>query len=284
MEGVHAKGSFIFLQTWALGRAANPDVLTEDGNYPYVSASSIVLTTSKSTTMAPRPLAQEEIDTYVESYANAATNAIEAGFDGVEIDASNGYLIDQFLQDVSNTRTDEYGGSIENRSRFGLRIVDAAVEAIGAERTGVRLSPWGRYQDMRMLDPIPQFSHFVSSLATKHPNLAYLHLNESVTGPTLPNGDTKPGIWSPRPLISCTDYTRDMALDVAEGKGDLIAFGRLFISNPDLPFRLRHNLPLMLPDRKAFYTHSDEPDTEEGYTSYAFSAESERAQRGGYLL
>lgn len=145
-SAVHAKGSFIFVQLWALGRAASPDILTEEGNYPYISASDIPLSSAKSTTAPPRPLTVEEIDKYVKLYATAAKNAVEAGFDGVEIHGANGYLIDQFLQDVSNKRTDDYGGSVENRSRFGLRVVDAIAKAIGAERTAIRLSPWGRYQ------------------------------------------------------------------------------------------------------------------------------------------
>ncbi|KAJ3523998.1 hypothetical protein NMY22_g11191 [Coprinellus aureogranulatus] len=279
-----------------VGRAASPDILAEEGNYPYVSASDVALSTSKSTNAPPRPLTHAEIDKYYQLYATAAKNAVEAGFDGVEIHGANGYLIDQFLQDVSNKRTDEYGGSIENRSRFGLRVVDAIVKAIGAERTAIRLSPWGRYQDMRMADPVPQFSHFVSSLAQQHPNLAYVHLVEPARGPSIvPNGprhgeedpaellkesnDFVRKIWAPRPLISCTEYTRETALEVAEKKGDIIGFGRLFISNPDLPFRLQHNLPLTTPDQKTFYTHSDEPTAAHGYVDYPFSKEFEEWHR-----
>jgi NADPH2 dehydrogenase len=160
-DAVHAKNSFIYLQLWALGRAAKPEVLTEEGDLPYVSASSVPLKKRDSTTpsslkardlrdQTPRPLTVPEIQQYVKDYAQAARNAIEAGFDGVEIHGANGYLIDQFLQDVTNERTDEYGGSIERRSRFGLEVVKAVVDAIGADRTGIRFSPWGVFQGERV--------------------------------------------------------------------------------------------------------------------------------------
>lgn len=142
-NAAHAKKSSIYLQLWALGRAARPEHLH---GHPYVGASSIRLSTASADTPDPRPLTIPEIDEYVGLYTTAAKNAMTAGFDGVEIHSANGYLLDQFLQDVSNNRTDEYGGSIENRSRFGLRVVDAIVSAIGADRTGIRLSPWSTYQ------------------------------------------------------------------------------------------------------------------------------------------
>jgi NADPH2 dehydrogenase len=139
-EAVHEKGSFIFLQLWALGRTADLVVLAKENNSPHVSASPILLPGQLE---VPRALTTDEIKEYVATYAAAAKNAIRAGFDGVEIHGANGYLIDQFIQDVTNERTDEYGGSIENRARFALEITDAVVEAVGAERTGFRISPWG---------------------------------------------------------------------------------------------------------------------------------------------
>ena len=148
-QAVHSKKSFIFMQIWATGRAAIADVLqaSEDPSLPYVSASSIPL--SDRPNPPPRPLTIPEIKDYVQSFADAAVNAVQkAGFDGVEIHAANGYLIDQFTQDVSNVRTDEYGGSIENRCRFCLEVVDAVVNAVGAERTGIRFSPWSKFQGM----------------------------------------------------------------------------------------------------------------------------------------
>ncbi|RXW17555.1 hypothetical protein EST38_g8287 [Candolleomyces aberdarensis] len=284
-DGVHAKRSYIFLQLWALGRTATASVLTEEGNYPLVAPSPISLSGSPSDAPAPRALSIAQIDRYVGFYVQAAKNAIEAGFDGVEIHGANGYLIDQFLQDVSNTRTDEYGGNIENRSRFGLRVVDEVVKAIGAEKTAIRLSPWGRFQDMKMHDPIPQFSHFVSSLVESHPKLAFVHLVEPP--PIAERTDVKHlskipeesndfirKIWAPRPLVTTGGYTREDALKVvADNKGALVGFGRHFISNPDVPFRLEHNLPLTPVDRSTIYTPSDKKGTEKGYIDYPFSEE-----------
>ena len=148
-DAVHAKGSFIFLQLWALGRVASPGVLSEEGGFDVVGASPIRyngVTAAGDESVVPRELTAAELKEYVELYTKAAKNAIEAGFDGVEVHAANGYLLDQFLQSVSNDRTDEYGGSIQNRLRFPLEVVDAVVKAVGAERTGVRVSPWNDFQ------------------------------------------------------------------------------------------------------------------------------------------
>jgi NADPH2 dehydrogenase len=144
-DAVHAKGSFIFLQLWALGRVADRNVLKQEGGFDLVGPSPISLSGNKDSA-TPRELTVAEIKEYVQLYAKAARNAIEAGFDGVEIHGANGYLLDQFLQSESNKRTDEYGGSIENRIRFPLEVVDAVVKAVGAERTGVRISPWSEFQ------------------------------------------------------------------------------------------------------------------------------------------
>ena len=143
------KGSFIYLQLWALGRVAKPQQLAkEDPSLPYVSASDVKLS-ARADGPAPRPLTIQEIKEYIQLFAIAASNAVQkAGFDGVEIHGANGYLPDQFLQDVSNTRTDEYGGSVENRTRFVLEIVDAVAKAVGEKKTGIRLSPWSTYQGM----------------------------------------------------------------------------------------------------------------------------------------
>lgn len=146
---VHAKGCYIFLQIQALGGAASIDVLSsESPPFPYVAASAV----SQGYPGIPRPLTTEEISEYVQLFATAASNAVEgAGFDGVEIHGANGYLVDQFLQDVTNQRDDKYGGSIENRVRFGLEVVDAVVHAVGAEKVGIRLSPWSRYNSKYLL-------------------------------------------------------------------------------------------------------------------------------------
>lgn len=143
-DAVHARGSFIFLQLYAQGRMSDPAELRKrDPSFPFVSASAVPLV---GTTETPRPLTAPEIAEYVQLHAAAAANAVHrAGFDGVEVHCANGYLIDQFLQDVSNTRTDAYGGSVEKRSRFGLEIVDAVARAVGAKKTAVRFSPWSKF-------------------------------------------------------------------------------------------------------------------------------------------
>jgi NADPH2 dehydrogenase len=138
---VHEKGSYIYAQLWALGRSSRPEVIEAEG-HDYVGAGSI----RQSGNPNPRPLTTSEVREYVQLYANAAVNAVhKAGFDGIELHGANGYLIDQFLQDVSNDRTDEYGGSVENRSRFGLEVIDAVVKAIGQEKTAIRISPFGTF-------------------------------------------------------------------------------------------------------------------------------------------
>jgi NADPH2 dehydrogenase len=130
------------MQIWALGRAAQPDNLEKEGPFPYVSSSNVAMSDGRP---APRPLTIPEIKEYVESFAQAAKNAIEAGFDGVEIHGANGYLVDQFIREATNKRDDIYGGSIENRARFPLEIVDAVSKAVGQERTAIRFSPWGSF-------------------------------------------------------------------------------------------------------------------------------------------
>lgn len=139
-DAVHAKGSFIWLQLWALGRAANPEVKQAEGTGDLVSASDYRMTDNSP---QPRPLTEDEIQQYIKEYGQAAENAVKkAGFDGVEIHGANGYLIDQFTQDVSNRRSDQWGGSVENRSRFALEVTKSVISKVGAERTGIRLSPW----------------------------------------------------------------------------------------------------------------------------------------------
>ncbi|KAL1943308.1 hypothetical protein VTO73DRAFT_4383 [Trametes versicolor] len=277
VDAVHAKGSYIYLQLWALGRAANPaELRAENPDYPYVSASDVPLP-EKSDGEAPRPLTIPEIKQYVEAYAQAARNAVYgAGFDGVEVHCAHGYLIDQFIQDTSNKRTDEYGGSIENRCRFALEAIDAVVNAIGEAKTGFRLSPWSTFQGMRMADPIPTFTYLVTKLAQDYPDLAFLHQVEpgvaggwDIDAKTGESNDFIRKIWFPRPLISAGRYTRESAIARAEETGELTAFGRLFISNPDLPLRLRKNLPLNGWDRAVYHL----PEEPHGYIDYLFADE-----------
>ncbi|EGN94614.1 hypothetical protein SERLA73DRAFT_188596 [Serpula lacrymans var. lacrymans S7.3] len=273
-DAVHAKGSFIYLQLWALGRAADPSILTKENNSPYVSASGIPLS-GKS--FIPQPLTIFEIEEYVRAYATAASNAVhKAGFDGVEIHGANGFLVDQFLQDVSNKRTDEYGGSIEKRSRFALEVVDAIAQAIGPQKTAIRLSPWSPFLDMCMENPVPTFSYLVTQLL-KYP-LAYVHVVEArhngtteFLGAASDLNDFIRDIWGDRPYISAGGYDREGALRRVEDKGGLIAFGKKYIPNPDLPFRLLKNLPLTAEDRETFYQPGNL--TPSGYTDFPFAGE-----------
>jgi len=275
-EAVHAKGSYIFVQMWGLGRSAAPDVLAAEG-YPYVAPSDIGFKLRPSP-HPPRPLTVPEIKEYVKLFAKAAHNAVHiAGFDGIELHAANGYLVDQFFQPCTNNRTDEYGGSIENRNRFGLEVLDAICKAIGPQKVGIRLSPWGRFQEMGMDDPIPQFSHLVQRIVENHPDMAYIHVVEPrVNGSEDRNmaevgshesNDFLRKIWAPRPLISAGGYTRDLAIKACSEKGDLTAFGRPFIANPDLPLRLFADVPLTPYDRKTFYVY----ESKVGYLDYPFA-------------
>ncbi|KAJ7248503.1 hypothetical protein C8J57DRAFT_1358402 [Mycena rebaudengoi] len=272
-DRVHAQGSFMYLQLWALGRAAAADILAQEG-LPYVSASDVPLPGKA----APRPLAVEEIQEYVQLYATAASNAVhKAGFDGVEIHAANGYLLDQFLHDRSNVRTDAYGGSPENRTRFPLEVADAVVKAVGQKKTALRISPWGTYLDMHFDDPKPTYAHLVTQLRARYPDLAYLHVVEQRVDGTETveikagySNDFIRDIWRDRRLISAGGYTRESAIDAAERKGDLVAFARPYIANPDLPYRLLHGIALAIGDRALYYAPgSVDP---KGYTDYPTAA------------
>ncbi|KAJ5625315.1 hypothetical protein N7510_001624 [Penicillium lagena] len=270
---VHKNGSFIFMQLWHVGRAARQQALDKAG-LQMVSSSNIPISNEHPT---PRPMTTEEIWECILSFAQAAKNAIEAGFDGVELHAANGYLIDQFIQDNCNQRTDKWGGSIENRSRFCIEIVKAVVDVIGAHRTAVRLSPFSEFQGMRMKNPIPQFSDLITRL--KDFNLAYLHLIEPrVSG----NEDKEAGehesldfalkIWAnSSPIILAGGYSFKKASQFLDSylrnESVAFAFGRYFISNPDLPFKLANNITLTKYQRETFYKVKS-PD---GYTSYPFS-------------
>jgi NADPH2 dehydrogenase len=162
-DEVHKRGSFIFCQLWALGRSAEEEVLKAH-NFDVVSASDIPLTKGAT----PRPLSLDEIKRYMSHFAIAARNAVRAGFDGIEIHGANGYLVDQFLQDVTNKRTDEYGGSVENRCRFALEVIQACVDSIGAEKTAIRLSPWGMFQGTR--NTLPEARLQINTICDRNAN------------------------------------------------------------------------------------------------------------------
>lgn len=270
-DAVHNKGSYIYLQLWALGRAANPAFLAQAG-HPLLSASDIPMKSAFSDEIhQPRSMTEREIQDSIADFRNAAKNAISAGFDGVEIHGANGYLVDQFLQDVSNTRTDKWGGNLANRSRLAVEVTRAVAAEIGNQRTAIRLSPWSRYQGMRMEDPIPQFSDVVRQLAQL--KLAYLHACE-------PDERDKDGDlnWlleaygNSSPVLVAGNYNGDSAktaVDSVYANHDVvIAFGRPYIANPDLPFRVKRGLPFAQFDPATMYGQGSE-----GYTDYPFSQE-----------
>ncbi|KZP09248.1 FMN-linked oxidoreductase, partial [Athelia psychrophila] len=277
VDAVHAKGSFIYLQLWALGRQADPAELKRDNASNEYTAASAIPTVSLFTGETV-----EEIQEFVALYATAASNAVhKAGFDGVEVHGASGYLVDQFLQDVSNNRTDNYGGSVENRSRFALEVIKAIVAAVGEKKTALRLSPWSTVQGMGMSNPVPQFTHLVCAIRDLYPEFAYLHVIEPRVNnyedvETIPahkwaERDALYALWAPKPLISAGGYDRELGLDVAQKTGRLVAYGRLFISNPDLVRRLKENLPLAKGNRATYYSPRDY--TPAGYTDYPFAQE-----------
>lgn len=268
-EAVHKAGGKIFLQLWHVGRVAHS--LFINGETP-VSSSAVAIRGETHTPRGPKPfetpraLTLGEIPGVIEQYRQGAKNALAAGFDGVEVHGANGYLPDQFLRDGVNKRTDAYGGSIENRARFLLEAVRAAVDVWGKDRVGVRLSPSATFNDMSDSDPEKTFSHIVRALSGI--GIAYVHLTEGNAADEEHGGKVIPTAFF-RPLfkgamIACGDYDREKAeATVGNGKADLVAFGRPFISNPDLPRRLREGKPLAPADPSTFYGGS-----EKGYTDY----------------
>ncbi|KAL2108299.1 hypothetical protein VUR80DRAFT_3981 [Thermomyces stellatus] len=269
-DEVHRKGSFIFCQIFAMGRTAMAEMAEKDG-VDIVGPSAIALEGRP----VPRAMTVEEIRQSVGEFAAAARNAIRAGFDGVEIHGANGFLIDQFIQDVSNKREDEYGGSVENRSRFVHEVLKAVVEAIGAERVGLRLSPWSQYQGMGMENPIPQFEDVIAKAGAL--DLAYLHLIESRTSGGEDCDHTERldfayRVWNGPFLIAGGYDMADAQRLVDEeypDKNIMVMFGRYFIANPDLVYRAKEGLQLGKWDRSSFYI----PGSGVGYVDYPFSKE-----------
>lgn len=276
-SAVHAKGGYIFLQLWHVGRNSHSSLHPEEG-LP-VAPSAIAISVGKARTAdfgqtdyeTPRALETNELPGIVADYRKAAENAKDAGFDGVEIHSANGYLLDQFLQDGTNRRTDVYGGSIENRARLLFEVTDAVIEVWGKDRVGVRLAPYGTFGDMHDSNSKALFDHVLKGLSAK--GIAYAHLVEPrATSPGM-NGAIDHS--QPRTakifreafsgvLLSAGGYTvADAEATLDEGLADAIVFGRLFIANPDLPERLRLNAALNTPDRTTFYG-----GTEAGYIDY----------------
>lgn len=267
-QAVHAAGSKIVAQIWHVGRITHPD-LTGGAQpvAPSAIAPQVVAYTRNGKVEAPVPhaLTLDEIAEVVAQFRRAAANAIRAGFDGVEIHGANGYLVDQFLRDGANQRTDAYGGSIENRCRFALEVVDAVVAEIGAGRVGIRLSPVTPANDLSDSHPQALFGHLVEQLDQR--GIAFLHFVEGATGGPrdLPGFDYAGARQAFKgTYIANNGYDRQMAIDAVEsGRADAVAFGRQYIANPDLVQRLKQGAALNQPDPQTFYTPGPV-----GYTDY----------------
>ncbi len=256
-SAVHAAGGRIFLQLWHGGRACHP--ILNNGTQP-VAPSAIPITNDRVQTpegkkdyVVPRELADAEIPCIVRGFRLAAINAKAAGFDGVEIHGANGYLIDEFLRDGSNRRSGPYGGSVENRARFLLEIVDAVIDVWGSDRVGLRLSPLNSFNSMLDSDPVGLASYLAGVLNERH--LAYLHIMRTdLLG--IQSGDVLTPVRSvyQGALVSNMGYTAgEAARDITAGKIDAVAFGVPFLANPDLPERFAAEAELNTPDPATFY-------------------------------
>ncbi len=280
-DAVHAKGGLIVNQIWHVGRVSHssmqpggalpvaPSAIAHPGDHMDANGATMPFET-------PRALELDEIAAITQDFVQAARNARSVGFDGVELHGANGYLIDQFLRVGANVRTDQYGGSVENRARFLLETVDAVVAAIGADRVGIRLSPWGGFGGMSEDDGQALWTYVITELGKRE--LAYLHLIEPRADFTNDDGTLDadaPDVAAlftklfGGPVISAGGYKADTALAAVEsGKATAVAFGRTFIANPDLPERIRVGAELNPYNRATFYGGAAE-----GYTDYPFMAE-----------
>ncbi|GLJ29904.1 hypothetical protein SUGI_0591110 [Cryptomeria japonica] len=284
VDAVHAKGGIIFCQLWHVGRASHT-VYQPNGEAPISSTGKAISEEwsilmpggSKAAYSSPRALSMSEIAAVVEEFRKAARNAMCAGFDGVEIHAAHGYLIDQFLKDGVNDRVDDYGGSLHKRCRFAMEVVEAVVGEIGAERTAIRVSPIIDHMGTTDSDPLALTSHLIG-LLNSYP-LAYLHLTEprftkeGLKDKGAEGEMTAAAMWKivkeeyRGRVMRSGGYSRETAMEaVSSGSADMISFGRLFISNPDLPHRFAIEAKLTNYDRSTFYTH----DQVVGYTDYPF--------------
>ena len=278
VEAVHKAGGRIVAQLWHMGRLVHPDL---GGGQPV--APSAVVAPHRALTydgrkayVEPRAMIREDIERVIGDYANAARNAIAAGFDGVQIHGANGYLVDQFLRESSNQRTDGYGGPIENRLRFMSEVVRAVIAEVGADRTGIRLSPNVDSQGAEDSDPLALFTGAAAELARA--GVAWIELREPGPESTFHATETAPispamRAVFPGKIVLNSDYDGASATErMAEGVADAISFGRTFIANPDLVERIRLRSPLNAWDTATFYTQG-----REGYTDYPSFSEQEGA-------
>jgi len=264
-KAVHEAGGRILLQLWHVGRISDPVYL--DGKLPVgpsaIAASGHVsLIRPKKAFVTPRALELEEIPGIVEDYRRGSVLAKEAGFDGVEVHGANGYLLDQFLQDSTNKRSDAYGGPIENRARLMFEVVDAAISVWGPDRVGLHLAPRGDVQEGDS-DPAATFGYVAREAGRR--KIAFLCARESLDEPRLGPMMKQAfgGVFIANQKL--TQETGDLLL--AKGEADAIAYGQLFIANPDLPLRFAKHAPLNMPDPETFYAQGAE-----GYTDYPFLA------------
>ncbi|RCV20700.1 hypothetical protein SEVIR_4G076100v4 [Setaria viridis] len=275
VDAVHRKGALFFCQIWHVGRVSN-NKFQPDEQAPISSTDKQISPDPESGMVysKPRRLQTKEISGIVDDFRRAARNAIEAGFDGVEIHGAHGYLLEQFMKDSSNDRTDEYGGSLENRCRFAVEVIDAIVHEVGAHRVGIRLSPFVDFVDCVDSDPIA-LGHYMIQQLNKHEGFLYCHMVEprmaivdgrrQIPHRLLPFRKAFNGTF-----IAAGGYDREEGNKVvAEGYADLVAYGRLFLANPDLPRRFELDAPLNKYDRSTFYTQ----DPVVGYTDYPFLEE-----------
>jgi len=275
VKAVHDKGGIFICQIWHVGRVSHTSY--QPGGAPppsstnrAVTSGQVILTTGEMVAAStPRAIETEEVAEFVEQYRTAARNAIEAGFDGVELHGAHGYLIDQFLKDRSNDRTDKYGGSLENRSRFMVEVVEAVVKEIGSDRVGIRLSPFTDVQDASDSNPNELAVHVAETL-NKY-DLLYLHVVEprfQFTGVI----QTEDSLWPMRRVyknsfLVAGGFSRESGEEaVKSGRADVVVYGRLFLANPDLPKRFELNAPLNKYNRDTFYGQ----DPVVGYTDYPF--------------
>lgn len=273
-DAVHEKGGLIFAQLWHTGRVGHST--DRYGRLP-VAPSAIAIEGMKHFTSqglkdyeTPRELTKDEIMQIIADYRQAALNAIEAGFDGVQLHAANGYLPNQFLADSSNKRTDAYGGSIENKSRFIVEVMQTLIEAVGGERTGIKISPLNPYAGMVFDDPVASYRHLLSELDKLE--FCFIELSRrSRMHPLLehyPQGDEMEifGKMTRHTIIANGGYTREAGEEeLKKGIARFISFGVNFLANPDLPERFALNAPLNQPDTATFFGGS-----EKGYTDYAY--------------
>ncbi|KAF3044404.1 hypothetical protein E8E12_010296 [Didymella heteroderae] len=288
-DAVHAKGCSMVCQLVAPGRAADAATLRKDG-FELLSSSAIQMPGSgfageSEKKPTPQEISEAQIWSCIEDFRRAARNAMAAGFDAVEIHGANGYLVDQFTQDTCNKRTDSWGGSIENRCRFGIEVARACANEIGAERVGFRVSPWSPFQGMRMQSVEPTFEYLVRKL--RELDLGYLHVIESRVNNNVDCESTESidfllRIWGREKLVLLAGgYTPDNVWEAADQKyGEyqaVFVFGRHFLANPDLVHRIKKGKALNKYRRDTFYAHGRTP--EDGYTDYPLAGDFETGSK-----